>query len=170
MFAKQDIEHYFLAEKNMGLFFLILGILAVVTACTFFFAGKTAWARGFVIPLAIIGILQSISGAHIFRKSDGNRKELVYAYDMNPEKLRTVEYPRMQKLMRSFVTIKWTEFALIGIAIFLFFWFSGARQNFFWRGFAVALFLQMAISLTGDIVSEKRASVYMTKLNAFINA
>jgi len=35
MFGKQDIEKYFLAEKQLGLLFIIIGSLAVVLAIIF---------------------------------------------------------------------------------------------------------------------------------------
>jgi len=53
MFSKQDIEKYFLAEKQLGLLFIIIGAIAIVLAIVFFFLLKTSFYKGAAIPLLL---------------------------------------------------------------------------------------------------------------------
>ena len=41
MFSKESIEHYFNAEKSESLFFIIIGVAAIMLALIFFFYIKT---------------------------------------------------------------------------------------------------------------------------------
>ncbi|MGB4883646.1 MAG: hypothetical protein WBP01_01300, partial [Ferruginibacter sp.] len=100
MFTKADIEKYFLAEKNAALFFLILGIVAILASVIFFAFIKTNWYKGFAVPLFIIGIIQGVVGYQVYKTADEYRKDNVFAYDLNPAKLESQEMARMQKVKK----------------------------------------------------------------------
>src|SRR5450432_4695096 len=101
MFTKQDIEKYFLAEKQMSILFIIIGSVAVVLAIIFFFLLKTSFYKGAAVPLLLIGLIQLIAGATVFKKSDNDRIRNVYAYDMNPGQLKNEELPRMKTVVKN---------------------------------------------------------------------
>ena len=89
MLTKADIEQYFIAEKNAAMLFLILGAAAVLIAVGFFIFLKSPVYKGAAWPLIILGALQMGVGYTIYARSDNQRIDIVYAYDMNPGKLKT---------------------------------------------------------------------------------
>lgn len=167
MLTKTDIEKYFIAEKQVGLIFFIIGIVAVVLALVFFLALRTNFYRGAAIPLILVGLLELILGFAIFKKSDDDRKGNVYAYDMNPQELKEVELPRMQKVTKSFTIYKWVEIALTITGIALIIVYRTRPDKTFWVGLGIALTIQALLLLTADSMAEKRAKNYTTKLEAF---
>ena len=85
MLTRADIEKYFLAEKQTGLIFIVIGVVAILLAIGFFFYWKTSLFKGMAIPLLIFGLLEAIAGYTIYNRSDKQRIDNVYAFDMNPE-------------------------------------------------------------------------------------
>src|ERR1700712_3680723 len=107
MFSKADIEKYFIAEKHAGLFLLIAGIIALVVACVILFCWKTNFARGVTASLLVAGLLQVFTGYIAYSHSDERRIDNVYAFDMNPSKLKLVELPRVQAANRNLTVFRW---------------------------------------------------------------
>ena len=169
MFTKADIEKYFMAEKQAGLFFLIIGITAFLLAVAFFFFGKTAFYKGAAIPLLVIGIIQCLVGFTVYKRSDTNRIDNVYAYDMNPAKLKNEELPRMKKVNSNFVIITWVEIVLILAGLALLFLFKNNPDKIFWAGLGFTLTIQAAIMLGADNFAEKRAKAYAGGIESFVN-
>ncbi len=169
MLTKADIEKYFLAEKNATILLLIIGAICLITAIVFFFILKHPWYKGFAIPLAIIALLQMGVGYNVHSKSDKDRLQLVYAYDMNPGKIKTQEYPRMQEVMKTFKWIKYFEITMALIGILLIIFLKDKPHLVLYSGIGFGLLLQAFISFSFDTVAEKRAHVYKEKLEEFIS-
>src|SRR5271170_5936413 len=102
MFTKADIEKYFLAEKQESLAFLVVRIIAILLAAGFFFLWKTNFAKGAAVPLLIIGLIQVVVGYTVYARSDNQRIDNVYACDMNPNKLKKDELPRIKRVNKDF--------------------------------------------------------------------
>jgi Mg2+/citrate symporter len=168
MFTKTDIEKYFLTEKNAGLIFLIVGIIALLIAAGFFFFWKTNFAKGAAIPLLIFGLVQAVAGFAVYKSSDNQRIDMVYSFDMNPSKLRNEELPRMKMVNRNFVIYKWIEIALIITAIVLIVLYRNNEEKVFLFGFAITLLIQSALMFSADFVAAKRASIYTQQLETLI--
>jgi len=169
MFSRQDVEKYFLAEKQLGLVFIIIGAIAVVAAIVFFFLLKTAFYKGLAIPLLIIGLIQLIAGNTVYKKSDEDRKRNVYAYDMNPAQLKNEELPRMQTVIKKFVVIQWVEMALIVTGLVLLFYCRANTDKAFWYGFGIALVIQALLMFVADYAAERRAQQYIKGIESFVN-
>lgn len=167
MLAKTDIEKYFNAEKAESGFFLSIGLSAIVSALLFFFILKQAFYRGASIPLLLIGFLLAVIGYTIYKRSDKDRIRNVYAFDMNPSQLRETELPRMEKVMRNFVIIRWVEIFLFAAGATLYIYFIRDINKDFWRGFGLALAVMALLSLLADHFAEKRGRVYLQKLQEF---
>lgn len=167
MLTKTDIEKYFMAEKQVGLIFFIIGIIAVVLAIVFFLVFRTNFYKGAAIPLLLVGLIELIVGFTIFRRSDGDRVRNVYAYDMNPQELKEKELPRMHKVTGSFAIYKWAEIAFIITGIALIIIYRTRPDKVFWFGLGIALVIQSLLMLGADYFAERRAKEYTLKLEAF---
>ncbi len=168
MLTKSDIEKYFMAEKNLGLLFIILGAVAIIAAIIFFFVMKTSWHKGVAVPFVVIGILQLLIGFNVYKNSDIQRKENVYAYDMNPTRLKEKELPRMEKAISTFKVILAAEVILFLGGIIMFMYFKNNGQKLFWAGAGVALAIQAAVCLFADITAYTRAAAYKKGLGEFV--
>lgn len=168
MLTKTDIEKYFLAEKQIGLIFFIIGIIAIVLALVCFFVLRTNFYKGAAIPLLLVGLIELVVGFSIFKRSDGDRVRNVYAFDMNPQELKEKELPRMQKATRSFAIFKSVEIVLLIAAFILIIVYRSKPDKTFWVGLGIALAIQAFLMLGADIFAEKRAKAYTGKLEAFV--
>ena len=88
MFNKADIEKYFNAEKGESFIFMAIGIIGIIAAIIFFFVLKTNFYKGAAVPLVLVGLLLGVVGFTVYRSSDKQRVDNVYAYDMNPGALK----------------------------------------------------------------------------------
>lgn len=168
MFTKADIEKYFLAEKNAALFFIVLGLVAVVVSLLFFFILKTNWYKGFAIPLLVIGLIQGFVGCRVYKTADEYRKDNVFAYDLNPSKLENKEWPRMQKVEKQLNRLLLAEALIFIASVVLFFYFKNNSGAALWRGLALGLMLQAILSLGFDWFAKQRAKTYLSGLHNFI--
>jgi uncharacterized membrane protein YbhN (UPF0104 family) len=168
MFTKTDIEKYFVAEKQESLLFLLIGIAGIITAIVFFFFLKTSFYKGAAIPLLLVGLLLSIVGYAVYKRSDEDRKRNVYAYDMNPSQLKEKELPRMKTVMKNFVIYRYIEIilALTGIALFVYFRSNANKQ--FWKGFGLTLVIMVLLALFADYFAEKRGKIYTKGIESFV--
>jgi uncharacterized membrane protein HdeD (DUF308 family) len=167
MLTKTDIETYFIAEKQESLVFLVIGILAIVLALIFYFVVKTHPYRGAAIPLMVLGLVQAIAGYTVYIKSDDQRVSQVYAYDMNPDQLKTVELTRMRKVKNNFQIYRWIEIGAIITGIVLIIFFRNPGGKTFWLGLGITLTLMAAELFIADFIAEKRAVHYVSQLEEF---
>lgn len=168
MFSKADIEHYFIAEKNESLLFIILGISAVLLAIIFFFFVKTNWNKAAALPLFVIGILQFFLSYTAYKQSDKDRLQNVYAYDMNPSALKTSELTRVKKLNTSLKIMQYAEGALLLVGLVLFFYLKNDRSHFYSVAFILVIIIEAIICLGGTIVYHANTKAYEAGLNNFI--
>ncbi len=167
MFTKADIEQYFNAEKQESLLFLGVGIAALILAILCWFFLKTPFYRGAAIPLLLVGLLMGIVGYTVFKRSDGDRIRNVYAYDLRQNDLKVKELPRMELVMKSFVTYRYTELLLAILGIFLFVYFRQSVEHSFWKGLGITLTIMALIALGADYFAEKRGHRYISGLKDF---
>lgn len=168
MFAKTDIEKYFFAEKQESMLFLIIGVIAILLAITFFFFLKNNFYKGAAIPLLVVGLIQLIAGYAVYARSDEQRIDNVYAFDMNPGKLKNEELPRMKTVNKNFVTYRWVEIILLIVAIALLFYYKSNATKAFLFGIGITLAIQSALMLSADYFAEKRALIYTVQLERFL--
>jgi hypothetical protein len=167
MFTKTDIEKYFAAEKSESLLFIIIGAAAIILAIAFFFFLKTNCFKGAAIPFVVVGVMHLLVGYNVYKRSDADRMQNVYAYDMNPSSLKTKEIPRMETVNKNFVIYRYTEIALLLVGVGLFFYFKNESSKTFWVGLGMALAIEAVISLGADYFAEVRANIYTKGLKEF---
>jgi drug/metabolite transporter (DMT)-like permease len=169
MFSKSDIEKYFVAEKSESLLFLVLGLLAISLSIIFYSYLKSLFFKGAAIPLLVIGIIQAIVGYTVYSRSDQQRVSLVYAYDMDPGKIKNEELPRMQKVNERFVIYRWVEISFIAIGLVMIFLYRNNPGQQFLFGIGLTLALQAAIMLSADYFAERRAAKYTLQIRSFVS-
>ena len=167
MFTKSDIERYFMAEKNLGLLFLIVGAVGLVASIIFFFVMKTSWHKGAALPFLIIGLFQLYQGYHVYTGADEKRKAAVYAYDMNPSELKEKELPQMEKGIKSMTTFIVIEAALLIAGLALFIYFKKDAAKLFWAGLGMALVIEAALCLFVEITVRTKTGEYVKGLKGF---
>src|SRR5882672_3895210 len=170
MLTKADIEKYFLAEKHESLIFLAVGIVAILLSLIFYSYLKTNFYKGAAIPLLAIGLIQAVVGYTVYARSDEQRVSNVYAYDMDPGKLKEQELPRMKTVNKSFVIYRWIEIVLLLAGIVLIFLYRANPDKAFWFGLGLTLAIQATLMLPADYFAEKRAKIYSGQLENFINS
>jgi len=162
------VHKYFIAEKQAGMFFLVVGVVSVLLSLLFFVFIKTnpSLCRGMAVPLLVIGLLQSVVGFTVYSRSDQQRMDVSYKMGMDPGFVRNTELPRMEKVMHNFTIYKYVEIALLvaGIVLILLYRTNEGKQ--FLYGVGIALALQAAVSLGADVMAEKRGGAYKSKLVA----
>jgi len=168
MFSKPAIEQYFNAEKKESLFFIGIGLLALLLAILFLFGWQGSFYKGAAIPLALVGALLAVVGYTVYRRSDADRIRNVYAFDMNPAELKDKELPRMQQVMINFRIYRWTEIILLLAGTGLYLYFIRDFSNDFWRGFGLALAVMSLIALVADYFAEKRGKQYLDGLRSHL--
>ncbi|HRI19776.1 MAG TPA: hypothetical protein PLA68_02425 [Panacibacter sp.] len=166
MFTKAGIEKYFIAEKQESLLFIAIGIAAIIIAALGLFLWKTQAWKGAAIPLTAIALLQIIVGYTVYARSDKQRTDNVYAYDMNPSRLVKEELPRMEAVNKNFVVYRYIEIAFIITGIILMVLFKSNMDKQFWLGFGIALTIQAALMLGADHFAEQRAKIYTDQLRS----
>lgn len=168
MFTKTDIEKYFLAEKKESLLFLLIGAAGILTGITFLLLMKQLFYTGASIPLLLVGLLLTIVGYTVYRRSDEDRKRNVYAYDMNPSQLKETELPRMKMVMRNFVLYRYAEIFLLLLGAALYVYYIRDFRHDFWRGFGLALAVMALLALFADFFAERRGKNYTSGLESFV--
>ncbi len=175
MLTKADIEQYFIAEKNAALLFLILGAAAVLIAVVFFIFLKFPIYKGAAWSLIILGTLQMGMGYTIYARSDKQRIDTVYAYDMNPGKLKAEEFPRIKKAIKGITVFLALEFVLLAAGILLiwanrlFFVNMQPGGSAFWVGIGVVFIIQSLVLSGTGYLAYKRGKEYTVKLQHFIS-
>lgn len=168
MFTKADIEKYFIAEKQESLLFMIIGAISIIIALLGLFVWKTQSWKGAFIPLIAIALMQIVVGYSVYARSDKQRSDMVYAFDMNPDKLKNEELPRMQTVNKNFIIYRWTEIVLIVAGALFVFLYKENTGKQFWFGLGLALAIQATIMLAADYFAERRAVDYTKGIETLI--
>lgn len=169
MFTKADIEKYFIAEKQESVVFFLTGVIAITAAVFFVFYYKTHFAKGMALPLVAIALIQLAVGITVYRRSDRQRTDMVYCYDLDQARMREEEVPRMQTVIKNFATIRWVEIALAIAGLLLIFFYRQNALQQLWYGVGVGLAVQSILMLIADFFAEKRGHEYLNGLKHFLH-
>jgi len=170
MFQPPDfsyIHKYFLAEKQAGLYFLIIGSTAIIIAIISFFFVKISppFFKGLAVPLLVIGLIQAVVGFTIYKRSDAQRIDVAYKMGIGKNAfIREQELPRMETVLQRFTLYRYTEMALAVAGLVLFIFFFRKEPMLFGKGLGIGLLLQALVCLLADSFAEKRSEQYTTVL------
>lgn len=159
------VVNYFNGEKWESYLFLLMGILTIAVSLYLLFVLKTSFWKGVAIPFILVGMLELVVGYTIVNRSPKDILRVENFIKNEPQKVRTEEIPRMEKVMQNFKAFRWVEIILIAIGILLMY---STIQDTFWRGLGLGLFIQAGIVLGLDFFAERRGHTYLEFLNDFV--
>lgn len=167
MLTKAGIERYFIAEKQESLIFMAVGVAAMILAIVFFFILKSSFFKGASIPLIAISLIQIMVGYSVYARSDEQRINMVYAYDMEPSRIKSEELSRMKTVNKKFIIYRYVEIALAVSGLFLLVLYRTNAEMSFWFGLGLTLCIQSLFMLGADYFAEKRAKEYTKAIEWF---
>jgi hypothetical protein len=155
------IQKYFYAERFESLIFMGVGAAAIVLALYgWFYKADPLW-KGIAYPLVIIGLIQIAVGSTVFFRTPSDILRVTEIVEKDSDRIRSEELPRMEAVLKNFVTIRYVEIAMVGIGAVLIIIFGGSP---FWKGVGAGLAVQAAVSLLLDFFAEKRGHEYFEYL------
>jgi hypothetical protein len=159
------IIKYFNGEKSESYVFIIIGLFAFALALYFIFVLKSSFWKGVAIPFLIVALLEFIVGYTIVNRSSKDIVRVEAFIKNQTQNIKTVEIPRMDKVLSNFVIYRYVEIALIVLGIVLMY---SSMNDTFWRGIGLGLFIQASIVLSLDFFAERRGHIYMEYLKEIV--
>jgi hypothetical protein len=157
---------YFNGEKTESYIFILIGVIALAMALYFILALKSSFWKGVAIPFLIVALLEFVVGYTIVTRSPKDIARVETFIQKEPQSIKTLEIPRMEKVLRNFVIFRYAEIALIILGIALMY---SSMNDTFWRGIGLGLFIQASIVLCLDFFAERRGHIYLEYLNQLSN-
>jgi hypothetical protein len=160
-----SVAKYFTGEKAESYLFILVGVLAFALALYFFFIVKTSFWKGVAVPFIIVALLEFIVGYSIVNRSSKDIIRVQTYITNEPQKIKSLEIPRMEKVLSNFVIYRYVEIALIILGIALMY---SSMNDTFWRGIGLGLFIQASIVLSLDFFAERRGHQYIVYLQELV--
>ncbi len=160
------IVKYFTGEKMESFLFLGLGIAGLIIALVFLFVLKTSFLKAAAIPFILVSVLEIIVGLTLIIRSPKDVIRVENYLSNHKEMIQTTEIPRMEKVMQNFVIFRYVEIGLILVGIGLMY---GAKNNAWWNGIGLGLFIQCGIVLLLDFFAERRGETYLVYLKSMVD-
>jgi len=158
------IVKYFNGEKAESYIFILTGVIALAMALYFILVLKSSFWKGVAIPFIIVAMLEFIVGYTIVTRSSKDNTRVETFIQKEPQNVKILEIPRMEKVMSNFVIFRYAEIVLIILGIALMY---SSVYDTFWRGLGLGLFIQASIVLCLDFFAERRGHVYVEYLKEF---
>lgn len=153
------ILKYFRAEKDAGLYILIVGCIIIALSAWLWWSGNRN--RAMAIPLVVIALIEVTVGSVLYLRTDKQIDTLTEQYYTDREAFARAETARMERIMSSFTIYKVVEIILL---------ISGAIHAVIYRnrpalaGVGIGLVIQAVVMLGFDILAAQRAQVYLDTL------
>jgi len=134
----------------------IAGVLIIIAAVAFWKFGSTANARALVIPLLVVGVLSTATGASMVYSNQKRLVEFKQAFRQNPLEFVQQEKQRVEGFQYMY-TVAQTMATVFFVLAVVFLWFTSNR---YLHATAIALLLFGLSTLTIDYFSKERANTY----------
>ncbi len=162
------IHSYFTEEKIESFFFIIIGVISIILALIFLFIIKYSFFKGLAIPLLVFGCMQVLVGTIVALRVSKDISRVEFQMNNAPQKIRTEELPRIEKVQKNFVIYQWIEIALIISGLILFCLFYNSSQTY-WKGLGLGILLQASMMFSLDMVAKKRTNNYIISLSTTLS-
>lgn len=153
------ILKYFRAEKDAGLYIIIVGAVILLLSAWFWWSGSRY--RAMAIPLTVFAILEVTVGATIYLRTDKQIDTLTEQYYTDRDQYGREETARMENVMSGFRIYKVAEIVVLiaGLALLVIY-----RQRPAFAAVGLGLVLQSGILLAFDVIATQRAQIYLDAL------
>ncbi len=154
----EQISKYFNEEKYESVFFLLVGVIAIVLSIYFFIKVKTPFYNGISFAFLAVAAVQLTVGISVYFRSPKDIIRVENFVKLEKEKIQTEEIPRINVVMKNFILYRWVEIGLLVLGLVFFFYF---KPDTLMRGLGLGLFIQSALMLFLDYFAEKRGFEYV---------
>jgi hypothetical protein len=159
------VVKYFNGEKAESYIFILVGVIVFAMALYFYFVLNSTFWKGVAIPFILVALLEFIVGYTIVTRSSKDIARVETFIQKEPQSIKTLEIPRMEKVLSNFVIFRYIEITLIILGIVLMY---SSMNDTFWRGIGLGLFIQASIVLSLDFFAERRGYIYIVYLQEFV--
>jgi hypothetical protein len=158
------ILKYFNAERVECLIGIGLGFASLFLGI-YFWLRPDAFHNGMAYPFLAACVIQFIVCTIVVRRTPKDIHRVLGYMQSDKSKITSIEIPRMEVVLKGFVTYRYTEIALLGIG---FIGFVVAKFGSSWRGAAIGIMIQATLILFFDYFAEKRGKNYLDYLKTQI--
>ena len=152
-----NMNSYFVAEKQESVIFMAVGLLAIGLSVWLWMNGHRL--KSMAYPLVVIGLMQMVVGGTVYLRTDSQVSTLSAQLQLTRAAVKAAETIRMQTVMKNFSIYKSIEMLLliIGLGMMAF-----VPRHDMAAGIGVGLVLQAAFTLTLDLFAEARGADYLS--------
>ena len=142
-------------------FFILFGILFLVSTIGFWQLGKTEMAKAFIFPTMVAGILLLVIGVGLLFTNKSRLASFETAYNEDPIEFVKSELTRAEKTVEEYQTIvfKVIPFIIIAVALLIVF-----VDKPLWRAICITTIAMMAVILFVDGNAKARIEAYHKQL------
>src|SRR5687768_16204116 len=108
---------YFTSEKAASFLFFGIGILSTLFSIYCWLSLRKPFYIGIAYPFLLLGILEIAVGVTIYWRTPKDIERVENYLVLEPEKIIENEIPRMEGVMKSFVTLRYVELFLIVVGV-----------------------------------------------------
>jgi hypothetical protein len=159
IFNDENLIRYFMAEKQESVFFITIGIIAIIVSLYLFKTDSSY--KGMMYPLILVAIIQLVVGSTVYFRTDNQVAVLKSQLHDDPQAYKLAELSRMGTVINNFKMYKGIEIGLLVLGIALTFIF---RDKDLWYFIGIGLIIQSSLMLVLDLFAEKRASDYLKSM------
>jgi hypothetical protein len=157
----ETISTYFNAERAESVVFIVAALLALAASAWCLLVLRQPFFFGMAISLAMIAGLQLIVGVTIYQRSPQDIERVQKMVQSEPDRLQSVEVPRMRVVMRNFKIYLGVELILLILSLLALTIFSSGSLR---HGLALGLALQAAFTAVLDMIATLRGGAYLSWL------
>jgi hypothetical protein len=155
------IKVYFNAEKAASFLFMGIGIISTLFSLYSWMTLKKPFYSGIAFPFLILGIVEIAVGVTVYWRTPKDIERVENYLVLEPEKIMENEIPRMEGVMKSFVTLRYAELFLIVVGVVMMYYVGESQLV---KGIGFGLFFQCALMLSADYFAERRGGQYLERL------
>lgn len=157
-----NILKYFNGEKAQCSIGLLAAIVFILVSSWFLWQHQPMLKGMAYVTLLVSVLLGSVCAGVIWR-TPKDIERVGSFYQNAPEKIKTEELPRMEKVMSSFSIIKKVEIVLVVAGVLLFFFLG---KNDLLRGIGIGLVAMGSLGFLFDHLAEARGKIYLDFLKS----
>jgi hypothetical protein len=156
----EAMDIYFSGEKNTGLFLIPLGLCLVGFGVYMWRSYGGGFGAGMGIPLLIVGLGAAVAGGVLRGQVDNRGAELRELHSTDKTAPVVKELERMEKVNANWPLLKaaWTGLIVVCLGLI---WL--VKKDWV-TGLALAFLLVCSVIFIVDMVAEKRAELYVERI------